>query len=76
MIFGEHGVVELLNTKKELQALQQRVSKLKAERDRLHEEIEYYQQEPLAVEEIARRDLWLMKKNEKVVVIIPQNNYK
>jgi cell division protein FtsB len=70
LIFGDHGFIELLSARKELRQLQQSVASLEMERDQLAAEVEFYRDQPLAVEEIARRDLWLMKQNERVIVIV------
>jgi cell division protein FtsB len=68
-VFGDRGIVEIVKTQKQIKALQQTIKKLEMEKQKLSKEIELLRKNPLALEKKARKDLWLMKKNEKVVVL-------
>ena len=61
-----------IKTKKQIHALQQTIQALENEKARLAREIEQLRATPLALEKKAREDLWLMKKNEKVVVLVQE----
>lgn len=69
-IFGERGVLEIIKTQKQIKILQQTIAELESEKLRLTREIDLLRNNPLALEEKAREKLWLMKKNEKVVVLV------
>lgn len=69
-VFGDRGIVEIVRTKKQIRALQQTIAALEAEKAKLTREIEQLRASPLALEKKAREDLWLMQKNEKVVVLV------
>jgi cell division protein FtsB len=69
-VFGDRGIVEIVKTKKQIKALQQTIHSLELKRQKLAQEIEQLQENPMALEKKARESLWLMKKNEKVVVFV------
>lgn len=69
-IFGDRGLLEIIKTQKQIKALQQTIKELESEKLRLTKEIDMLRESPLALEEKAREKLWLMKKNEKVVVLV------
>lgn len=68
-VFGNRGLLEIIKTQKQIQALQQTIKELEAEKLRLSKEIATLRENPLALEKMAREKLWLMKKNEKVIVL-------
>ena len=70
-VFGDHGIVEIVRTQKEIRALQATIRELEAQKARLTRDIAMLRATPLALEKKAREELWLMKKNEKVVVLVP-----
>ena len=69
-IFGDRGLLEILKTQKQIKALQQTIKELESEKLKLSKEIKMLQENPLALEKKAREKLWLMKKNEKVIVLV------
>ncbi|MCJ7524408.1 MAG: septum formation initiator family protein [Candidatus Aminicenantes bacterium] len=69
-VFGDRGIVEIVKTQKQIKFLQQTIKNLEMEKQKLNEEIELLKKNPLALEKKAREDLWLMKKNEKVIVLV------
>jgi len=69
-IFGDRGLLEIMKTQKQIKILQQTIKELESEKLRLSKEIDMLRENPLALEEKAREKLWLMKKNEKVVVLV------
>lgn len=70
-VFGDRGIVEIVRTKRQIRDLQRTIADLEAEKTRLTREIEQLRASPLALEKKARQDLWLMKPDEKVVVVVP-----
>jgi cell division protein FtsB len=71
-VFGDHGMVEIIRTQREIRKLQTTIRELEMRKERLLREISLLQENPLALEKKARENLWLMKKNEKVVVLAPE----
>jgi cell division protein FtsB len=69
-VFGDRGIVEIVKTQKQIKALQQTIKTLELEKQKLSKEIELLKENPWALEKKARETLWLMKKNEKVVVLV------
>jgi cell division protein FtsB len=71
-VFGDRGIVEIVKTQKQIRDLQLTIRDLEAEKLKLSKEIELLRKNPLALEKKARENLWLMKKNEKVVVLVKE----
>jgi cell division protein FtsB len=71
-VFGDRGIVEIVKTQKQIRDLQLTIRNLEAEKLKLSKEIELLRKNPLALEKKARENLWLMKKNEKVVVLVKE----
>ncbi len=69
-IFGDRGLLEIIKTQKQISSLKQTLKELESEKARLTKEIEMLRENPLALEQPAREKLWLMKKNEKVIVLV------
>jgi len=69
-IFGDRGLLEIIKTQKQITVLQQTIKNLESEKLKLSKEIEKLRENPLALEKKAREKLWLMKKNEKVIVLV------
>jgi len=69
-VFGDRGIIEIVRTQKEIKALQLTLKNLEMEKQKLLQEIQSLRENPLALEKKARENLWLMKKNEKVVVLV------
>lgn len=68
--FGDSGIVEIVKTQDRIEQLEKSIAALESEKEQLEHEIEELKDNPLALERKAREKLWLMKKNEKVVVIV------
>jgi cell division protein FtsB len=68
--FGDGGIVEIIQAQRRIDFLEDKINKLKQEKEKLEMEITELKNNPLALEKKAREKLWLMKKNEKVVVIV------
>jgi cell division protein FtsB len=60
------GVVSLLRQRSELKELQVETERLRVQNEHLQAEVERLQKDPEYLEEVARRDYGLLKKNERV----------
>jgi cell division protein FtsB len=69
-IFGDRGLLEIIKTQKHIKTLKRTIKELESEKSRLSKEIDMLRENPLAIELRAREKLWLMKKNEKVIVLV------
>lgn len=74
--FGDSGIIEIIKTQRKIEDLRETVKSLELEKERLIKEIRELKKNPLALEKKAREKLWLMKKNEKVVVIVKDKKEK
>jgi len=69
--FGDSGIVEIVQAQKRIEKLEKQIMNLEKQRDSLKREIEELRRDPRSLEAVARRKLWLMKKDEKVIVVVP-----
>ena len=68
-VVGEKGLLALLQARQEYQALEGQVQTLRAENYRLREQARRLREDPAAVEEVARKDLGLIKPGEKLFIL-------
>jgi cell division protein FtsB len=71
-IFGDRGLLEIIKTQKQIKVLKQTIKDLESEKLKLSKEIDMLRENPMALEKKAREKLWLMKKNEKVIVLVKE----
>lgn len=74
--FGDSGIIEIVRAQKKIENLENKIESLEIEKAKLENEIEDLKNNPLALEKRAREKLWLMKKNEKVIVIVKDKKKK
>jgi cell division protein FtsB len=67
--FGKKGLIETHRSQREYRALLKEVERLETDKSRLEKEIKELESNPKAVEKKAREKLWLMKKDEMVLII-------
>lgn len=60
------GVVSLLRQRAALEQLQEETARLRIQNEQLQEEIKKLKDDPDYLEQVARRDFGLLKKNERV----------
>lgn len=72
--FGKRGLLQIREARREQQRLQQEIVKLKQEKARLEKEVEELRRNPRMIEEEARKKLWLMKPDEKVLILPKSKN--
>ena len=68
-VVGERGLIALVRANHQLTAVFQLIESLRAENDRLREEVRMLLEEPRKIEALARRDLGLLEPGEKVFII-------
>lgn len=66
---GDKGVLELMRARKEERALDAALQALRLENQRLLEQARRYREDPATIEELARRDLGMIKPGEKLFII-------
>lgn len=68
-LVGDKGLLEMMKKRDEFRALEQRLARTRAENARLREEARRLREDPTAIEEIARRELGMMKPGEKLFIV-------
>jgi len=68
-LVGDKGVLQMLKKRQELRALDQAVAEARARNAQMRDEIKRIKTDPAAIEEIARKNLGLIKPGEKLFVI-------
>ena len=68
-LVGDKGVLQMMKKRDELHALERAVASAKAENSRRWQEIQRLKHDPAALEELARRDLGMIKPGEKLFII-------
>jgi cell division protein FtsB len=68
-LVGEKGLLEMLKKQQEYRAAEQGLADVRAENERLREEARRLQEDATAIEDLARRELGLIKPGEKLFII-------
>jgi cell division protein FtsB len=68
-VVGEKGLLALLKARRDYQAVEAELDRVRAENTRLREEARRLREDPAAIEEIARRELGLIKPGEKLFIL-------
>ena len=68
-VFGEKGLLALLKARRDFQGVEASLAEARAENARLREQARRLREDPAAIEEIARRELGLIKPGEKLFII-------
>jgi cell division protein FtsB len=68
-LVGDRGLLAMLRAQREYDIAAAAVNRLRSENARLREEARRLREDPAAIEEIARRELGLIKPGEKVFII-------
>jgi cell division protein FtsB len=68
-VFGEQGLADSMRARRQIHASATSLSTLRAENGRLRDQIRRLKEDPWAIEEVARRDLGLIRKGEILVVV-------
>jgi cell division protein FtsB len=75
-LVGEKGLLEMLKKRQEHRAAEQALADIRAENSRLRDEARRLQEDAAAIEDLARRELGLIKPGEKLFIIkdVPQTD--
>jgi cell division protein FtsB len=68
-LVGDRGLLAMLRARREGQALAATIARQRIENARLHEQARRLREDASAIEEVARRELGLIKPGEKVFII-------
>lgn len=68
-LVGEKGLLAMLKARQDYRALEISLAHSRVENDRLREEGRRLREDPAAIEDIARRELGLIKPGEKLFII-------
>jgi cell division protein FtsB len=68
-LVGDRGLLAMIRARRQYDAVSASVSRRRAENAQLREEARRLREDPRAIEEIARRELGLIKPGEKVFII-------
>ena len=68
-LVGEQGLFAMLRARRQAEELAATIARQKAENARLREEVKRLNDDPAAIEEVARRELGLIRPGEKVFII-------
>jgi cell division protein FtsB len=68
-IVGEKGLLALLKARRDFAAVEASLARARAENARLREDARRLREDPSAIEEIARRELGLIKPGEKLFIV-------
>ena len=68
-LVGDKGLLAMIQARQEVRALEQSLAEVRAENTRLRDEARRLREDPQAVEDLARRELGLMKPGEKLFII-------
>jgi cell division protein FtsB len=68
-LVGDKGLLQMLKKRDEYRALEQSLTRARTENARLREEARRLKEDPAAIEDLARRELGLIKPGEKLFII-------
>ncbi len=68
-LIGERGLVALFRSNSEIRSISALIETLRAENEGLRDEVRGLTDEPRLIEEIARRELGLIRPGERVIII-------
>jgi len=68
-LVGDRGLLAMLRARHQYDQLAGTIARQRAENARLREEVRRLRDDPAAIEEIARRDLGLIRPGEKVFIV-------
>lgn len=71
-VFGDRGLLAMRRTQMEIEALQQEITQLNADNERLAGEVQALKTDPTMIERIAREELNLARPGEKIFKLPPK----
>ena len=73
-LVGDRGLLKMLKARQEYRMLEQSLAQARAENTRLREEARRLREDPAAIEDLARRDLGMIKPGEKLFIVKDVDN--
>lgn len=67
--FGKKGLLQIREARRLQLELQAEIARLKKEKEKIEKEVNELRHNPVMIEEEARKKLWLMKPEEKVLIL-------
>jgi cell division protein FtsB len=68
-LFGDRGLLAMLKARQQYRTLEQALDNARDDNSRLREEARRLREDPAAIEDIARRELGLIKPGEKLFIV-------
>ena len=68
-LVGEKGLLAMMKARQQYQALEQSLQSARSENARLREEARRLREDPSAIEDLARRELGLIRPGEKLFIV-------
>jgi cell division protein FtsB len=68
-LVGEKGLLETIKKRQEFQALEQSIRRARTENELLHQEAQRLRSDPTTIEDLARRELGLIKPGEHLFIL-------
>ena len=68
-LVGEKGLLEMLQARQQYRSLEASLTQVRSENARLREEARRLREDPEAIEDLARRELGLIKPGEQLFII-------
>ncbi|HEY6361001.1 MAG TPA: septum formation initiator family protein [Vicinamibacterales bacterium] len=68
-LVGEKGLLAMMKARQQYQALEQSLHSARSENARLREEARRLREDPSAIEDLARRELGLIRPGEKLFIV-------
>jgi cell division protein FtsB len=73
-LVGDRGLLAMLRARREYDELAAQIARQRAENGRLRDRAQRLRDDPAAIEEVARRELGLIKPGEKVFILKDRKN--
>jgi cell division protein FtsB len=68
-LVGEKGLLAMMQARQQYRGLEQSLAEVRAENARLREDARRLREDPAAIEDLARRELGLIKPGEKLFIV-------
>jgi cell division protein FtsB len=73
-VFGEHGLLAMLQTRRQIQDLQQQIQRLNEDNRRLAEQVNSLKSDPQEIERIAREQMGMARPGEMIFRLPPRTD--
>ncbi len=73
-VVGKHGLLTYINMQNRYEQMQEECERLREENERLRQEIQALRKDPEAIEEVARKELGMIKPGEVLYKFKPEDS--